>query len=145
MRMQSNQASCGPTALYNAGCALGKKLSLEECERACKTTTDGTSLRQLKSGALKLGFTVEDEMRERDSHVAWLRARYYLDRGNTLLVTVDADTHWAAIIGMFAQGERILLADSAEAELVLGYSANEFLMRWEHPEARRPYYAMVVS
>lgn len=143
--MQSSQANCGPTALYNAACALGKKLSLEECEKACKTSTDGTSPKQLKAGAIKLGLKVEDELREKDSHIAWLRARYYLDRGCVLILVVDADEHWVSLIGQLGHGDRLQVADSADNELVLGYSAGELLQRWGHPESKRPYYAIVVS
>lgn len=143
--MQSSQANCGPTALYNAACALGKKLSLEECEKACKTSTDGTSPKQLKAGAMKLGLQVVEELKERDSHIAWLRTRHYLDLGCVLIVVVDADEHWATVVGQIGCGNRLLVADSADNELVLSYSAGELLQRWGHPESKKPYYAVVVS
>jgi ABC-type bacteriocin/lantibiotic exporter with double-glycine peptidase domain len=143
MRMQSSQANCGPTALYNAACALGREVSLEECERACKTTTDGTTVRQLKVGAGRMGLMVEGEVREKNPQIAALLLRDYLNRGCVMLTTVDADEHWVAVVGML--GDRLLVADSAESELVLGYSMGAFLQRWAHPETRKPFFAMVVS
>lgn len=144
MRMQSSQAACGPTALYNAGCALGRKASLEECEKACRTSaTKGTSALQLGRGARTLGFTVECEVKEARSDVAAMYLKGLVDRGTVPIIAVDADSHWAAVVGRL--GNRYLVADSAENELVLSYSEGELLQRWNTPNVRKGYYAMVLS
>lgn len=141
--MQSSQANCGAAALYNAGCALGKTMSLEDCERACRTTTDGTSARQLMNGATRLGLKVDCSFKERSSLMARLWLRDTIRRGAVPIVAVDADDHWVAVVG--ALGERLIVADSAENELVLAYTEGEFLQRWQHPEARRGFFAVVLS
>lgn len=142
MRLQSNQSSCGAAALYNAGCALGKTLSLEDCERACKTTAEGTSAKQLTTGAVRLGLKADGSFKERSSLMARLWLRDTLQRGAVVIAAVDADEHWVAVVG--ALGGRYLVADSAENELVLSYSEGEFLQRWQHPESRRGFYALVL-
>lgn len=141
--MQSSQANCGPTALYNAGCALGKKLSLEECEKACKTdATKGTPTKQLISGARALGFQIVGEVKERRDDIAPLILRNSL-QGQCAIIVVDADSHWVAVVG--TNGPRYLIADSAENELVLSYSEGELLQRWQNPGARKGYYALLVA
>jgi len=144
MRMQSSQANCGPTALFNAGCALGRKVSLEECEKVCRTSaTKGTSPLQLGRGARSLGFTVENEIREARSDISAMFLRGLVMRGMVPIIAVDADSHWAAVVGVL--GGRYLVADSAENELVLSYSEGELLQRWQNPGARKGFYALVLS
>jgi ABC-type bacteriocin/lantibiotic exporter with double-glycine peptidase domain len=145
MRLQSNQANCGPTALFNAACALGKKLSLEECEKACRTTaTEGTTARKLAAGAQRLGLHIDDEIKEGRADVAERALRYWMSMGKVAVITVDADSHWAAVIGTLGR-DRYLVADSADNELVLSYGYGELLQRWQTPESRRGFYALVLS
>jgi len=144
VRLQSSAANCGPTALTNAACAMGKRLSLEECEKICRTTaTDGTSPRKLKNGAGRLGFEDIIEFRDGAEDIALLRLRDFVGNGSAVLITVDADTHWVAVVGLI--GDRFLVADSADNELVLSYSAGEMLQRWRNPESKKCYYGMVIA
>lgn len=143
MRFQSSQASCGPTALYNAGCALGKKLSLEECEKACGTTaTDGTPIRQLRRGAEKLGLKVMFEIRESRGDVATMLLEHVLNQGRAAVVAVDGDSHWVAAVGM--NGSRFLIADSADNELVVSLWDAELGDRWKGA-GRKGFYALVLG
>jgi ABC-type bacteriocin/lantibiotic exporter with double-glycine peptidase domain len=143
VRYQTTQATCGPAALYNAGCALGRRLALDECEAACKTTTRGTGIRQLLAGARALGFKVETELRESRDDAAAAILWSHLHCGRVAILCVDASEHWVAAVGRV--GGRYLVADGADAELVLSYSEGELLQRWRAPEARRGYYAAVLS
>ncbi len=130
--------------MHNAGCALGKKVSLEECERACRTTaTDGTNARKLKSGATRVGFDFRLEFREKRDEVAILLLKNWIDCGAAALITVDADSHWVAVVGRL--GTQYLVADSADNDLVLGYSEGELLQRWRNSESGKPYYALILS
>ena len=144
MRMQSSQANCGPTALYNAGCALGKKLDLNAVEKACRTTaTEGTSARKMKSALERLGFHLGCEIRESRDEVATLFLRNWLDCGYAVVITVDGDSHWVAAVGRM--GCQYLLADSADNELVIGLSEGELVQRWRNPETKRGFYGLAVQ
>ncbi len=144
MRLQSSQSNCGPAAAYNAACALGLALSLEACEKACGTTaTDGTPIKNLKAGLAKLGLKLQGEIKESKDDVALLRLDRALAQGHAVLLVVDGDSHWAAAVG--ALGDRSLIADSAENEMVLSLSAGELAQRWMTPGMRKGFYGVAVS
>lgn len=144
MRMQSTEATCGATALYNALCAIGKHEAglLEKAEKVCKTTaTDGTSVRQLIQGAkslgglgLRLDFT--------QGHMAVASLYYHLARGHAMCICVRNDSHWAAVVGSI--GTRLLVADSAELELVLAMDEPALCQFWRTAGSRKPYCMVVI-
>lgn len=142
--MQSSQANCGATALYNAAQALGKQLDLMACERVCRTTaTDGTSIRGFLFGAKKLGLQTAQTLRCDSAKRAesWLNEQ--IVAGSTVAVTVDESSHWAAVIGKL--GDRWLLADSADNELVLSLSTGELMHRWCASECKPKFYGVALS
>lgn len=48
-----------------------------------------------------------------------------------MILLVDANSHWVAAVGRL--GDRILVADSADNDLVLSYSAEQLVDRWAGP------------
>ena len=143
MRLQSNQASCGAATLYNVCCALGMTgVGLDECEKLCGTTAiDGTSVKQLLKAANSLGLDYA-EIKEGRADVAHLRLTAELGEGRPGALAVDGDSHWAAVVGML--GDKRLIADSADNELVISLEANELLSRWyNNGSGRTKFYAAV--
>lgn len=145
MRMQSSQANCGSTSVYNAAHTLGRTvITLEECEKACGVTaTEGTSTKKLIAGAKAVGLKVLDEIKEIRDDVALLLLESWIRRGAVPIIAVDSDSHWATVIG--SCGQRYLVADSSDSELVLSYSSGELLQRWNNPESKKHYYAAIVT
>ena len=144
MRMQSTEATCGAAALYNALCAIGKHEPnlLETAERVCKTTAaSGTSVRQLVNGAKQLGgLGLRLDFSLAQHAVAALY--YHLARGHSACIVVDDDAHWAAVVGSIST--RLLVADSADLELVLSLDEPTLCARWRSSGARKPYCMVVI-
>lgn len=145
MRMQSSQANCGSTSLYNALHALGyTSATLEECEKACKVdATEGTSVKKMLAGIKTMGKQAFAEIKEAKDDIALLKLDQNLRWGMPALLVVDADSHWVTVIGRLGE-HRYLLCDPADSELVISLSEGELLQRWGTPGARKPYYAVVV-
>lgn len=130
--------------MYNAGCALGRTVSLDDCERACAVSaTDGTDTKNLLKGLKSLGFKVVAEIKEGRADVALLRLLASLQEGHAAILAVDSDTHWVAAVGRL--GSRVFVADSAESELVLSYTAEHLALRWKHNQSRTKFYGVVMS
>lgn len=143
MRLQDTAAGCGPASMSNALASLGIRRNLSECEALCKCTgTAGTSPANL----LRALATVEDvepatlaEIRE---DVAVLRLAAALSRGRPAILCVDGSSHWVAAVGTLGQG-RVLVADSADNELVLSLTWEELAARWVAP-TRTKYYGVIL-
>ena len=130
MRMQNSQATCGPTALQNALFALGIRRSQEELEVACKTTaTMGTSTAKLLKAVGQIEGCVPVRFNERRRDVALLKLRCAVMDGRPVILSWQTGTHWVAAVGML--GPRFLVADAAEAELVLSFTVDELAALWD--------------
>lgn len=137
MRMQSTEASCGPTGISNGCKALGLNVSeanvvawidkVKKSNAGAEGTTEELLLRAITEASPKKlrlraqGLLAYDETLARDALVGALR------RGAVLLA-VDSDSHWATAIGL--TGDRVLVADGAEVELVVSYSWEQLDARW---------------
>jgi ABC-type bacteriocin/lantibiotic exporter with double-glycine peptidase domain len=130
--MQDSQANCGPFALKNALEALGIKRSAEELEKACGTSaTNGTPTRGILKAASKIDGCSPWVLREARRDVALLKLEHAVRRGRPAVVAWNSGSpgdHWVAVIGVL--GERYLVADSADSELVLTYSVDELEAKW---------------
>lgn len=128
--MQDSQANCGPFALKNALSAIGIERSAEELEKACGTTaTKGTPTKGILKAAQKIEGCSPIVIRERRSDVALLKLEHAVNEGRPVLLCVDHGEHWVAAVGKL--GERYLVADSANSELVVSYSTTEIEARWK--------------
>lgn len=128
--MQDTAANCGPASLSNALQALGVIRTQAECETLCKTSgTDGTTIRGLQGAIKSLGRTPRP-INERRFDVAWCFLRGWLQVGNSAVLCVDNSEHWIAAIGVI--GERMLIADPADNELVTSLAPDALKARWGH-------------
>lgn len=129
MRMQSSQSTCGPTALHNSLLALGIQRGLDELEIMCGcTATDGTSTKNLMRAAAKIEGCRPVLIRDRKSDIAALRLRFALQSGRPVVLVWGDGSHWVAAVGML--GERVLVADSAESELVISMEIEDVIEGW---------------
>lgn len=129
MRLQDSQANCGPASLSNALAALGQPRTQDECAELCKTNaTDGTPTKRLLAAVKGLGLR-GIVIKEKRAEVALLKLDHWLQRGRPAILCVDNDSHWVAAIGVL--NDRILVADSADNELVLSYDRTALVERWE--------------
>jgi hypothetical protein len=134
MRMQSTEASCGPTAMVNALSALGLKREIEECEQLCKcSATTGTSTQKLMAALRSIPSLQVSRIYERKADSALYRLNGALNLGRPTIICVDNSGHWVAVVGQLGVGSittRYLVADSADMDLVLSYDFKDLLKRW---------------
>jgi ABC-type bacteriocin/lantibiotic exporter with double-glycine peptidase domain len=129
MREQTSRASCGPFALLNALKAIGIERTPEELETLCKTSmTDGTDTPNMVKGAAKIDGCTPIRIKERRRDVALLRLRFALTSGRPVVLSWCEGSHWVAAIGVL--GERYLICDSDDLELVLSYQVEEVAKLW---------------
>src|SRR5690349_23329730 len=118
MRMQDSQANCGPSALRNALAALGISRSGDELEKLCQTdATQGTPVANVVRAARTIEGLEPRRIQETRADVALLQLLEALRAGRPVLLCVDNDSHYVAAVGTL--GNRVLVADSADSELVL--------------------------
>lgn len=143
IRFQSTAANCGPAAVRNALLALGIPRSEEEIETLTgATAADGTGPKGILKALHAVLPSPPGVINEAREDVAILKLLAALQAGHPVICCVDNDEHWVAAVGTL--GNQILLvADSADNELILAYSPENFLSRWEGP-TRRPYYGCVL-
>lgn len=137
MRMQSTEASCGPTAMVNALRALGLKRETEECEKLCRcSATMGTSTPNLMAALRSIPGLDVNRIYERKPTSALWHLNGCLSLGRPVILCVDASSHWVAAVGQLGVGTlgtRYAVADSADMELVLFYDFKELMDRWKGP------------
>lgn len=81
-------------------------------------------------------------LRESKADIALLRLKDACRSGFVVILCVDDDAHWVVFFGML--GDKVYhVADSANDELVLHYSASELIDRWRGA-GRYPYFGIVV-
>lgn len=144
MRLQDSQANCGPLAVRNALKALGLERSTSECEALCKTNpTEGTSATNLVKGVRKLEELCPRVIEESREIVAHLLLSSALVAGRPVITCVDNWEHMVAVVGTLGSS-RILVADSADAELVISYPWDIWMQRWACIGAKKPYWGVVL-
>lgn len=102
----------------------------------CKTSmTSGTSVRNLLAAIRAVrGADAPDVITEARRDVAILKIRHYLDHGRpviTLVTSSEPDDHYVAIVGRL--GDSLLVADSANVELVEPWTEEEMSEWWAAP------------
>ena len=143
MRLQDSQANCGPSAARNALKALGMDRSIPELETLFKTdATNGTSAANVVKGLKKLDDLQPQVIEESRPEVAHLLLAHVLHRGRPVLLCVDGWGHFVAAIGLL--GGRVLVADSADSELVLSYTMEEVMERWCCQGQRKAFWAVAL-
>ena len=133
MRYQSRKSSCGPAALANALESIGIERTEDELGTLSKQSVDGTSSINLRKAAESIGVETFHICEQRSEVAAWA-LEYHLKSGNPALLVVDNDEHWIAVTGML--GDRLIIVDSADNDLLVYYTMAKFLFRWCGPSKR---------
>lgn len=145
MKLQDTKVNCGPTALANALEALGHTRSVQELTKLCKTdATNGTSTRNLVAAIRHLrdscGLDEHEIISTSSAQAAWALLFGALHSGRAAVLVVDAQEHYVAACGLL--GQRALLVDSADAELVASMTREDLLERWDSGTGR--FWAVVL-
>jgi ABC-type bacteriocin/lantibiotic exporter with double-glycine peptidase domain len=136
MRMQSHPNLCGFASLANAFKAIGKssvtedKLAAAAKKAATATETpeqDGAGVRSLQQAAEAFGHVLVPYTFG-DVTMGWGLLRHYLDECKPALLAVDDNSHWVTAFSTL--GDKVMVADPAEAELVLPYTKEKLGVRW---------------
>ncbi len=163
MRQQSTESACGFCATANALKALGLHEVdeatvarwVDKVRRAQHPGLDGLDEwnlgRAVSEAAPKRMKLVVRAVHVRDSALAVLALRGALEAGSVAVLAVDpvehegayGASHWISACGRV--GDRFLLADSADTEVVLSLSPSQLLLRWEIPGDSPSYYMLVIS
>lgn len=133
-RMQDTEANCGVYATRNALFALGIVRTPQELERALRTTVNGTDLKHIVKYLSGVEGCDPVRLKEKRSDVAALKLRHAVTKGRPVIITWYAEQpgdHWVAAIGLL--GDRFLIADSGDLEVVLSVEIEELLRRWGCP------------
>lgn len=130
--MQDAQHNCGPYALRNALAAIGIERSAEELEKACGTSaTNGTPTKGILKAAAKIEGCTPALLRETRRDIALLKLEHAVRNGRPVVIawrTQDPGDHWVAVVGVL--GDRYLIADAADSELVLSLAVEELEAKW---------------
>ena len=133
MRYQSRKSSCGPASLANALEALGIERTEDELGTLSKQDANGTSSINLRKAAEAIGVEVVSIIEQREESAGWALSAF-LRSGHSAVIVVDSDTHWIAVVGML--GDRFIVADAADNDLLLYYSLGELLSRWKNQNGK---------
>jgi len=144
LRFQRNFASCGTAALANALEALGIRRTEDELAPLCDSNVEGTSPKGILK-AIKAISTTELPLRgdslKTSEPLAWVLVQWYLvNEGRPMILCVDEDDHWVAVVGSL--GDRVVVIDGAETDLVLFYDKDGLIERWRASDGR--FYAVIL-
>lgn len=129
--------------MSNALAALGILRTQTECEKLCKTdATKGTPTKQLMNGIAAVEGLTPILLKEARRDVALLRVDKALGLGRPVILCVDSGSHWVAAVGRL--GDRYLVADSADNELVLSRDVEALEARWRDKGTKHPYLGVIV-
>lgn len=136
---QTGQASCASCALSNALKGLGYDVSEAEVQKWMDrvrrqqdpgATGSGSDLLARAASEGKYRLRVR-KLVTNDRDYAVLALRGALASGAVALLHVDDDEeggHWVSAIGVL--GQRFLVADGADREIVLSYDEDALITRW---------------
>ena len=152
MRLQSHPNLCGPAAVANALRARGKAATEDKVLAAIKKAMgateghpeqDGTSALSIQRALEAVGM-VGDPWTLADGPASWAFLRENLLWGRPVFLAVDYEgdraEHWVVAIGVL--GDRVLVADSADPELVLSLIYADLDRRWKSDTDPPRYYGM---
>jgi ABC-type bacteriocin/lantibiotic exporter with double-glycine peptidase domain len=137
VRLQEHPNGCGPTALSNALLAVDRDVPPEACATLCQSDHEGTDERGLKRAIKQMGL----EPVRVDSWHALIGA---LAGGAPVVCSVAAEEpgdHWVAVVGQLG-GDRILVVDSLDHDLVKTFRRVDWLATWRGP--RGQYYGIAL-
>ncbi len=156
MRLQSSASLCGAAALANALRALGVHKATEDrvvavIKKTAEATegtpaSEGIGPPQLERAANFFHYTL-DPVTLHNPLVAYHALRSYLLDGRTALLAVDHHRgdaeHWVAAVGLL--GGYVLIADSANDEIVVPYAHQALCQRWKADTDPTSLYSLVLK
>lgn len=156
MRLQSSQALCGAAALANALRAVGVHKATEDrivtLIKASADASDGTPAAegigpvQLDRAAGAFGYVLEP-VTVHNPLAAFAMLRGWVAGGYPVLLAVDWHNgdagHWMAAVGVM--GDYVLVADSANDEIVLPYAGQALCRRWKSDTDPASLYSLVLK
>lgn len=141
MFLQTHKSSCGSASICNALETLGDHAYEEVVFSLAKGGWDGIGEKGLMEALETLGYRSEAVgYRVRARALSGLRAR--VRRGWPVIACVDDWSHWSTVVGMI--GDRFLLADPADARLVISLDDEGMAKRWRSDSGRVPFYGIAV-
>jgi hypothetical protein len=145
MRLQEFKPGCGAGSIANALLAMGEHQFQEVIWTVAGGSSDGLAPGRLLSGLDTLGY-LGRELGFRVPGSALRALRRLLGAGTPVILCVDDWEHWVTAIGVL--GERFLVADPADAEIVLSLSEGDLTRRWFRKTKRpvkQPFYGIAVQ
>ena len=145
-RLQSRKSSCGPNALKNALEALGIERTEDELGVLSKQTTEGTSQSGLERAIESIGkgdniiLSCSRIYEQRRETAGWALSAS-VRAGCPVIAVVDNLDHWVSVVGLL--NETFIAVDGASNDLVLYYSLDDFLTRWESDTGK--FYGIIVK
>lgn len=132
MELQEKGYSCGPAALRAALYVYGKCFTEAGVRRWAGTTPEGTDEEGLKKAIVHYNFRHKEfqtpSVREA---MDWLKSN--LRKGYPVLLCVDKESHWIAVVGVL--GKKITIFDPAKKKNGrLRYSGLRYLLPMELAE-----------
>jgi hypothetical protein len=113
MRLQPDGYSCGVDAVVNACLALGHDHTgqRDQIELWARTSSrKGTDEKGIIAALSRLGYSASQMTTVDDGEVLWSYVCSSLSRGEAVVLCVDDDEHWIAVIGLL--GARVIAFDS---------------------------------
>ena len=141
MQLQTTPYTCGPAALVNALGCIGQRLTEQAAAKLARTNVAGTDDNDMLHALRALEYETH-VINTKDEDAAWHLLHSQLVLGRPVLLAVEKDTHWAAAVGLL--GERVLVADSADGDVIKSWEPDE-LLKWWRGKGRKPtYYGIAV-
>lgn len=129
MILQSDKYSCGAAAIINALRAVGHRMTLGAVVKLAGTTPIfGTTDRGVRRALRALEYRPVPLNVVGSAAQAVAALRGYLVTGCPVILSWDRGEHWVAAVATL--GERVVIADSADTDLVRVFSPGETAARW---------------
>ena len=141
---QPDDYTCGPASLKTALDILGRRVSLTSLIPLCKTTKNGTSVKNLISAINHLGYPVL-AVEWATLHHLQSALKYQLDQPRGVIVNYqeiddgdpeDESGHYATVAGYSSRDSRIILFDSYSGKKK-SYKWTDFIDIWYDYDFRR--------
>jgi ABC-type bacteriocin/lantibiotic exporter with double-glycine peptidase domain len=144
--VQPDDSSCGPASIKHALEILGKRRSLESLKKLCKTSRNGTTVKNMITALNKLGLSVMSVENASLRHLTGA-LKYSPNQHRAVIVNYlyhcdDTDDkwresgHWATVSFYSAREGKIVLFDSYTGRKK-SYSWKNFINYWKDYDLKR--------
>lgn len=141
--LQADKYSCGACAIVNALRALGTRIAVPAVAKLAGThPIRGTPDAGMRRAVRLLGFRARTFNAVGPSIHAVAALRGHLISGSPVLLTFDRGEHWVAAVGVL--GLNVLIADSADGELVVSLDPKELAARWREKQGPHDVFSGII-